>query len=179
MSARSRSAATAVTTCSPVAAGRGVVGARRRLGRAERLLQRLVRCLQLGEDVLLELRGLLLGDVAVGDELRRELLAHGRVLCDRGGEERLRVRRLVLLVVPVPAVADEVDDDVVAEARAVGEREPDRGERRLRVVGVDVDDRAVEALREVARVARRAAARGSVVKPTWLFVMRWRVPPVQ
>jgi hypothetical protein len=29
----------------------------------------------------------------------------------------------------------------VAEAPTVGEREPDRGERRLGVVGVDVDDR--------------------------------------
>ena len=40
---------------------------------------------------------------------------------------------------------------------AVREREPDRGDRRLGVVGVDVDDRDVEALRQVARVARRAA----------------------
>ena len=91
---------------------------------------------------------------------RRILLADGRVLGDRGREQRLRVRGLVLLVVSVPAVADEVDDDVVAEAAAIREREPDRRDRRLRVVGVDVDDRDVEALREVARVARRAAALG-------------------
>ena len=98
--------------------------------------------------------------IAAVDELVRELLAHGRVLAIAGGEQRLRVRGLVLLVVTVAAVADEVDDDVVAEAPPVREREPDRRERSLGLVGVDVDDRNVEALREVARVARRAAVCG-------------------
>ena len=103
-----------------------------------------------------ELVGLLLRDDALLDEPRRELLAHGRVLGDRRGHQRLRVRRLVLLVVTVAPVADEVDDDVVPEAAPEREREPDRRDRSLRVVGVDMDDRHVEALREVARVARRA-----------------------
>ena len=134
--------------------------ARRRLGLPERLLQRLVRLPAARDSTsLLELVGLLLRDVAVGDEPRGELLAHGRMIGDRGCHQRLRVRGLVLLVVAVAPVADEVDDDVVAEAAPVGEREPDRGERRLGVVGVDVDDRDVEALGEVARVAGRAAAR--------------------
>ena len=35
--------------------------------------------------------------------------------------QRLRVGRLVLLVVPVPAVADDVDDDVALEAAPEGE----------------------------------------------------------
>jgi hypothetical protein len=39
--------------------------------------------------------------------------------------QRLRVRGLVLLVVAEAAVADEIDDDVVAELLPVGEREPD------------------------------------------------------
>ncbi len=96
--------------------------------------------------------------VSVGDEARSELLAHGRMLRNGRREQRLSVRGLVLLVVAVPPVADEVDDDVVAEAATVGEREPDRGERGLGVVGVDVDDRDVEALGEIARVSGRAAA---------------------
>ncbi len=54
-------------------------------------------------------------------------------------------------------VADEVDDDVVAEAAPVGEGEADGGDRGLRIVGVDVHDRRVEALRQVGRVAGRAA----------------------
>ena len=69
-------------------------------------------------------------------------LADRRLPLDALGLERLRVRRLVLLVVPEAAVADEVDDDVVAELRAVGEREPDRGQRGLGIVGVHVHDRA-------------------------------------
>ena len=125
---------------------------------AEGLLQRLVRVLQLRLHLGGQLVRLLLRDDAALDELRGVLLADGRVLGDRGREQRLRVRGLVLLVVSVPAVADEVDDDVVAEAAAICECEPDRRDRRLRVVGVDVDDRDVEALREVARVARGAAA---------------------
>ena len=108
---------------------------------------------------VLERVGLLGGEHALLDEPRGELLADGRVRGDALRHQRLRVRRLVLLVVAEAPVADEVDDDVVAEAAAVREREPDRRDRRLGVVGVDVDDRDVEALREVARVARRAALR--------------------
>ena len=43
------------------------------------------------------------------------------------------------------------------ELGAVGERQRDGAQRRLGIVGVDVDDRDVEALGEIARVARRAA----------------------
>ncbi len=82
------------------------------------------------------------------------------MLGDGGCEQRLRVRGLVLFVVAVAAVADEVDDDVVTEAAPIGEREPDGRDRGLGLVGVHVDDRNVEALREVARVARRAAVAG-------------------
>jgi hypothetical protein len=55
-----------------------------------------------------------------------------------------------------PAIPHQVDDDVVVEARPEGHREPNGGDRGLRIVCVHVDDRDVEALREVARVARRA-----------------------
>ena len=97
---------------------------------------------------------------ALLDEPRGVALAHGRLRLDPLRHERLGVRRVVLLLVAEPAVADEVDHEVVAELGAVGEREPDRAERGLGIVGVDVDDRDVEALREVARVARRAALGG-------------------
>ncbi len=127
---------------------------------AERLLQRLVRRLQLRRHVADEFVRLLVRHNSFAREPLGELLAHGRVLGDRRGEQRLRVRGLVLLVVAVPAVADEIDDDVVAEALAVRHREADRRDRRLGIVGVHVDDRNVEAFRKVARVARRAAVRG-------------------
>ena len=126
-----------------------------------------------------QLLRLVLGQDAFLDELFRVQLAHGRVARDQLRHQRLRVRRLVLLVVAVPPVTDEIDHDVVAEARAERRREPVGGERRLGVVGVDVDDRHVEALREVARMAGRACVAGSVVKPTWLFAITCSVPPVE
>ena len=76
-------------------------------------------------------------------------LAHGRVRGDLLDHQGLRVGSLVLLVVPETAVADEIDHDVVAEARTVGERKPHSRDRGLGIVGVDVHDRHVEALGEV------------------------------
>ena len=87
-------------------------------------------------------------------------LSNGWVLNDPLGLERLRIRSLVLLVVAEAPVADEIDDDVVPELLAIREREPDRRESRLGIVGVDVNDRDVEALREIARVPRRTPFRG-------------------
>ncbi len=104
--------------------------------------------------------GLLGGEHALVDEPCGVQLADGRMALDPLDHDRLRVRGLVLLVVAEAPVADEVDDDVVAEPPPVREREPDGGDRRLRVVAVHVDDRDVEALREVGRVARRATLRG-------------------
>jgi hypothetical protein len=58
--------------------------------------------------------------------------------------------------VPVTAIADEVDEEILPELRAVRDAETDGRDARLEIVGVDVNDRDLEALREVARVARRA-----------------------
>ena len=58
-------------------------------------------------------------------------------------------------------------------------RQADGGDAGLHVVGVHVDDRHVEALGEVRRVARGAASSGSVVKPSWLLAITWIVPPVE
>ena len=93
--------------------------------------------------------GFLGGEHAVLDELRAVELAHRRVPLDLLDHERLRVGGLVLLVVAEAAVADEVDDDVVAEAAAIGERQAHGRDRGLGVVGVHVDDRHVEALGEI------------------------------
>ncbi len=104
-----------------------------------------------------ELCCLLRREHALTDELRLVELANARVGVDLLDHQRLRVRRLVLLVVTEAAVADEVDHDVLAEALTVGHREADGRDRSLRVVGVHVDDRHVESLGEIGRVARRAA----------------------
>ena len=100
--------------------------------------------------------GLRRGQDALLDELRCVQLAGGRLRGDLGDHQRLGVRGLVLLVVPEAPVADEVDDDVVTELLPVRESKPDGSDRGLGIVCVDVDDRDVEALREVARVAGRA-----------------------
>ena len=100
---------------------------------------------------------LVLGEHALRDELRLVELAHAWMPVDLLDHQRLRVGGLVLLVVTEAAIADEIDHDVLAEAAAVRHREPDRGNGRLGIVGVDVNDRDVEALREVGRVTGRAA----------------------
>ena len=104
--------------------------------------------------------GLLGRDLAGLGELLRVERPHARMARDPLGHQRLRERGLVALVVAVPPVADEIDDDVAAEAPPEREREPDRRDRGLGIVGVDVDDRGVEAFREVARIARRAPVGG-------------------
>ena len=106
--------------------GRLVRAARDRI--AEGRLQPLVRLAQLRRRLGERAVGLLRGDDALGDERCGVQLAHGRVLLDLLTMQRLRVRGLVLLVVAEAPVADEVDDDVVAEPAAVGDREPDGGD---------------------------------------------------
>ncbi len=119
-----------------------------------------MRGTKLGERLLEHLLRRRLVDDAFGEEPLRVRLAHRRLLGDALGLQRLGVRGLVLLVVTESPVADEIDDDVVSELLAIGECEPDRRDGRLGIVGVDVDDRHVEALRQVARVARRASLGG-------------------
>ena len=83
-----------------------------------------------------------LGDALLGLDLRVHL--------------GLGVGGLVGLVVAEAPVADQVDQDVVAELLAEGEGEAHGADARRHVVGVDVDDRDVEALGEVRGPARRS-----------------------
>ena len=93
-------------------------------------------------------------DHAALDQRPRPDLAHRRVRGDLLVHQRLRERRLVALVVAVAAVADQVDEEVALEPRAVRERQPRRLDARYRIVGVDVDDRDLEAARQAARIRR-------------------------
>ena len=98
---------------------------------------------------------------------------------DLAVHQRLGERRLVPLVVAVPAVADHVDDDVLAERLAEVERQLADVDDRLGVLAVDVEDRHLDHLGDVGAVAGRAARRsGAVVKPIWLLTTMWIVPPV-
>ena len=85
----------------------------------------------------------------------RDLLVH----------QRLGEPRLVPFVVAVAAVADQVDQEVPLEPRAIGERQPRRLDAGLRVVGVDVDDRDLEAARQPARVRRAERILGGGGEP--------------
>ena len=117
-------------------------------------LQRRVASASSTVEVLLDQRvGQLVRHRALLDQRSRPELAHGRVRGDDLVHQRLRERRLVAFVVAVAAVADQVDQEVAAEARAVCPRQPRRFEARDRIVGVDVDDRNLEAARQAARVA--------------------------
>ena len=124
---------------------------------ADRLLQRLVRVGHLLVGLGGHRLGVLLAHHLLGLELVRVELAHGRVLLDPLVHERLGVGRLVGLVVPEAPVADEVDERVAVEGLAEGVGQADGRDAGLHVVGVHVDDRDVEALRQVGRVARGAA----------------------
>ena len=64
-------------------------------------------------------------------------------------------RRLVPLVVAVPAVADHVDDDVLAERLAEVDGQLADVDDRLGVLAVDVEDRHLDHLRHVGAVAGR------------------------
>ena len=71
---------------------------------------------------------------------------------DAGVEQRLREGWLVALVVAPAPIADQVNQEILVEALPVGMGQCGRGETGLRIVGVDVHDRDLEALGEVAGV---------------------------
>ena len=132
--------------------------ARRRLRRHRRAvlllrLQRRVRRLQHVEMLLDQRRRHVGGDRALLDQDARPVLAHGRVRGHRLVRDGLRERRLVAFVVAVAAVADEIDQEIETEARAILPRQPGGLEARDRIVGVDVHDRDLESAGEAARVA--------------------------
>jgi hypothetical protein len=86
---------------------------------------------------------------------------------------------VVALVVTAPAVADDVDDDVLVERLPELEGQPGHPDAGLRVVAVDVEDRRRDHPGHVGAVDRGPGLGGEVVKPTWLFTMMWMVPPVR
>ncbi len=113
-------------------------------------------------------RGQVLGDVpgpAIGlfggddtglHQARLITLAHAGMRGDGGVLARLRVGGLVSLVVPVAPIAHQVDHDVAVEPGPVHPGQAGGGKAGLGIIRVDVDDRRVEALGEVAGVDRRA-----------------------
>src|SRR5881296_3354815 len=100
-----------------------------------------------------------------GDRPRLDqLLAVERERRPLGGDllvhHRLREGRIIELVVPVTAVADEVDEDVLLEALAEADGEAGRLHRGLGVVAVHVEDGRLDDLGDVARVGGEAVRLG-------------------
>jgi hypothetical protein len=151
-----RSRASLSTPVSTRGAARALLGPDRlgRLGRRT-LLGLGERALEPGLEVLEELLGLLDRDVATADQPLGVDLADRPARVDDLVHLRLGERRVVGLVVAVPPVADEVDDDVAVEPLPVGEREPTDPDHGLGVVAVDVQDRRVDGLGDVGGVVRR------------------------
>ena len=83
-------------------------------------------------------------------------LARRRMLADHLVHDRLRRRGLVGLVVSKAPIADEIDHDVLVEAHAIAQRETRDEDHGLRIIGIDVEDRCFEHLRDVRAVHRRA-----------------------
>ena len=132
-----------------------------RVGRtAHRALQLGVGLADLGVGLVRHRRRLVRRDHALARQGLGVQLAHRRVLLDPLVHLGLGVGGLVGLVVTEAAVADQVDQGVAAERLAEGVREPHRRDAGLHVVGVHVDDRDVEALGEVRRIAGGAALVG-------------------
>ncbi len=103
--------------------------------------------LALGEDAL--------GDQALGIDLPRRRMAG-----DRAVHQRLGEGRLVALVVPVAAIAEQVDDDVLFEFAAVFGGDAGDRDDRFGIVAVDVKDRRLHALGDIGRVGARTRGGG-------------------
>ena len=74
--------------------------------------------------------------------------------------DRLREGGIVQLVVAVTAVADEIDEDVALELLPEADRETGGLHGGLGIVSVHVEDRGLDDLRDVARIAGEAVGVG-------------------
>ncbi len=115
-------------------------------------------------EFLLELAADLLrlsrGQVALHDELLGVDRRQRRPTADLAVHDRLGVGRFVALVVPVPAVAEQVDDDVAVELLAEVERQLGHEDGGLGVLAVDVEDGRLDHLGDVGAVRGRARIGG-------------------
>ncbi len=135
---------------------------------------------ELALEVVERVLGLLEGDVAPLHQRLGVELAHRAPGVDLRVHQRLGVARVVALVVAVAAVADHVDHDVLVEPLPVVEGQPGDADARLGVVAVHVEDRRLDHLGHVgASRSPSGPTPGVVVKPIWLLMIRWMVPPTR
>ena len=89
----------------------------------------------------------------------------GGAFCDLPVQQRLGVAGFVPFVVPVPAVAEDIDDHVLLELLAIGIGERRDADGRVGVIAVDVENRRLHGAREIGRVGRRAGFFGCGGEP--------------
>ena len=156
LSATSFSARTAVSDCDRERQRRRRASSGSRVGRAASFFISCRSPASCRRCALSSALHVVFGDDALAHEPRAAHLARRGMRADDLVHHRLRERRLVGLVVALAAIAHEVDQEVLANRCAIRDREPHGLHARLGVVGVDVHDRHLEALRQIARVVRRA-----------------------
>ena len=115
---------------------------------------RVLAGIEVGAELLDDLVRLLGLDHALRDQFVGIQLAGARVLDDLLVHQRLGDERLVLLVVAELPEADHVNHDILLELLAEVERELGHILHRLRVVGIDVEDRCLDHLRDICAIDR-------------------------
>src|SRR5688500_2229559 len=113
--------------------------------------------LELRGDLRIESLHILGRDDSFGSEALTPHFTRRRVPANLRVHRRLCERRLVGLVVAVPSIADQVDEEILPELRAVLDAELHHLDAGVRVFRVYVHYRNLEALREIARVMSRAS----------------------
>ena len=99
---------------------------------------------------------LALGHHALGDQPLGIDLERRRVRTDPLVHHRLGERRLVALVVAMPAIAEHVDDDRLVEFLPELDRDLGGEHHRFRIVAIHMEDRRVDHLGDVGRIRRGA-----------------------
>ena len=92
------------------------------------------------------------GDDLLADQLLDIQIPSGRQLAYLGVHQGLRLHRLLGLVVPPAAVADDVYDQILAEPHAVVRRQPRREDHGLGIIAVDMQDGRLHHLGDLGAV---------------------------
>jgi hypothetical protein len=78
---------------------------------------------------------------------------------DRAVHERLGKGRLIALIMPVPPIAEEVDDHIFLELLAEFGGDAGDFNDRFGIIAVDMKDRRLDALRHIRRIRARPGGR--------------------
>ena len=95
------------------------------------------------------------GELATSHKVANINLTGRRQLGDQRVHDRLGHRRIIALVVTTPAVAHQIDENILVESLAISQGQSAHAHDCFGVIGVDVEDGDLQALCQVRRIARR------------------------